>query len=58
MMKMANEKQPPPRTASLSDNSVPKHEDDKQYMDPDELFTQKTISQVKSVQIQLRSVTK
>lgn len=58
IIKMANGgTQPPPRTSSLSINTVPRRQDDSPYMDPDELFTQRTVSEVKAVQIQLRSVT-
>lgn len=41
---------PPLRTSSLS---TYKHNDDNTYMDPDDLFTQRTVAEVKSVQMQL-----
>ena len=56
MIKINGGKQSLPRTTSL--DTVPKRQDENQYMDPDELFTRKTISEVKLVQIQLRSVAK
>src|ERR1700685_32227 len=43
------------RTSSLSTYSS-KHHNDNPYIDPDELFTQRTVAEVKSVQIQLRRV--
>jgi len=46
--------QPPLRTSSLSTYSFLKHNDDNPYMDPDDLFTQRTVAEVKSVQMRLR----
>lgn len=41
---------------SLSVNTLPKQYNDNAYVDPDELFTQRTVAEVKAVQIQLRLV--
>jgi type VI protein secretion system component VasA len=46
----------PLRTSSLSTYSFPKSNNVTLHMDPDELFTQRTVGEVKSVQIQLRRV--
>lgn len=46
----------PPRTSSLSVNTVLKHQDDTPSIDPDQLFAQRTITEVKAVQVQLRQV--
>lgn len=44
----------PPRASSLSGNIVPKQYNDNASLDPDELFTQRTVAEVKAVQLQLR----
>lgn len=46
----------PPRTLSMSSNTISKHYNDNASLDPDELFTQRTIAEVKAVQLQLRQV--
>jgi len=38
----------------LSTYSFPKHNNDNPYIDPDDLFAQRTVAEVKSVQMQLR----
>jgi len=48
---------PPLRTSSLSTYRFPKHNNDNPYIDPDDLFAQRTVAEVKSVQMQLRWVT-